>query len=80
MRALWIASDDLLASAPDRALVEKALERCELVIVNELFLTRTAARAHVVFPVAAFAEKEGSTLNSERRLQRSNRALNVHLL
>jgi predicted molibdopterin-dependent oxidoreductase YjgC len=43
--------------------------------VNELFLTRTAARAHVVFPVAAFAEKEGSTLNSERRLQRSNRAL-----
>jgi formate dehydrogenase major subunit len=75
VRALWIASDDLLASAPDRALVEQALERCELVIVNELFLTRTAARAHVVFPVAAFAEKEGSTLNSERRLQRSNRAL-----
>ena len=75
VRALWIVSDDLLASAPDRALVEQALERCELVIVSELFLTRTAARAHVVFPVAAFAEKEGSTLNSERRLQRSNRAL-----
>jgi predicted molibdopterin-dependent oxidoreductase YjgC len=75
VRALWIAADDLLASAADRALVEQALERCELVIVNELFLTRTAARAHVVFPVAAFAEKEGSTLNSELRLQRSNRAL-----
>jgi predicted molibdopterin-dependent oxidoreductase YjgC len=75
VRALWIAGDDLLASAADRALAEQALERCELVIVNELFLTRTAARAHVVFPVAAFAEKEGSTLNSEGRLQRSNRAL-----
>ncbi len=75
VRALWIASDDLLASAADRALAEKALERCELVVVNELFLTRTAARAHVVFPVAAFAEKEGATLNSERRLQKSNRAL-----
>ena len=75
VRALWIAADDLLASAADRALVEQALERCELVIVNELFLTRTAARAHVVFPVAAFAEKEGSTLDSELRLQRSNRAL-----
>jgi len=45
------------------------------VIVNELFLTRTAARAHVVFPVAAFAEKEGATIDSEGRLQRSNRAL-----
>ena len=75
VRALWIVSDDLLASAADRKLVEQALERCELVIVNEMFLTRTAARAHVVFPVAAFAEKEGATLNSERRLQRSNRAL-----
>ncbi|MFM7230854.1 MAG: NADH-quinone oxidoreductase subunit NuoG [bacterium] len=75
VRALWILADDLLVSAADRALVERALERCELVIVNELFLTRTAARAHVVFPVAAFAEKEGSVLNSERRLQRSNRAL-----
>ena len=75
VRALWIASDDLLASHPDRALAEQALERCELVIVNELFLTRTAARAHVVFPVAAFAEKEGATIDSEGRLQRSNRAL-----
>jgi len=75
VRALWIASDELLASAADRALVERALEKAELVIVNELFLTRTASRAHVVFPVAAFAEKEGSTLNSERRLQKTNRAL-----
>jgi len=75
VRALWIFSDELLSSAPDRALVERALEKCELVIINEMFLTRTAARAHVVFPVAAFAEKEGSTVNSERRLQKSNRAL-----
>jgi len=75
VRALWIFADELLSSAPDRALVEKALEKCELVIINELFLTRTASRAHVVFPVAAFAEKEGSTVNSERRLQKSNRAL-----
>lgn len=75
VKALWIASDALLSSAADRALAEKALEKCELVIVNEMFLTPTAARAHVVFPVAAFAEKEGSTLNSERRLQKTNRAL-----
>jgi formate dehydrogenase major subunit len=75
VKALWIVADDILTSHSDRALVEKALERCELVIVNEMFLTRTAARAHVVFPVAAFAEKEGAVLNSERRLQKSNRAL-----
>src|SRR5207249_10917158 len=73
IRALWIASDHWLASAPDRALAEQALSRAELVIVNELFLTDTARAAHVVFPVAAFAEKEGVTVNCERRLQRSAR-------
>lgn len=75
VKALWIASDHLLASAPDRALVEKALATAELVIVNELFLTATAQAAHVVFPVAAFAEKDGVVVNCERRLQKSVRAL-----
>ena len=79
IRALWIASDHLLRSAPDRALVELALKRCELVIVNEMFLTETAAAAHVVFPVSSFAEKEGVVVNAERRLQRSARALSPKL-
>ncbi|HTR97790.1 MAG TPA: NADH-quinone oxidoreductase subunit NuoG [Candidatus Acidoferrales bacterium] len=75
IRALWIVGDDWLASAPDRAKAQRALERAELVIVNELFLTPTAQRAHVVFPVAAFAEKEGAVTNCERRVQKANRAL-----
>jgi NADH-quinone oxidoreductase chain G len=75
IKALWIASDDWLASTPDRALAEQAISRAELVIVNELFLTATARRAHVVFPASAFAEKEGVVVNCERRLQRSVRAL-----
>ena len=75
IKALWIVADEWLASAPDRALAERALEKCECVIVNDLFLTETARRAHVVFPVAAFAEKEGVVVNCERRLQRSARAI-----
>jgi len=75
IKALWIVGDHWLRSAPDRALAEQALARAELVIVNELFLTETARRAHVVFPASAFAEKEGVVVNSERRLQKSVRAL-----
>ena len=75
VRALWIASDHWLRSAPDRALVEKALATAELVVVNELFLTETAQRAHVVFPVASFAEKDGVVTSCERRVQKSHRAL-----
>ena len=75
IKALWIAGDHWLRSAPDRALAERALERAELVIVNDLFLTETARRAHVVFAAASFAEKEGTTVNAERRIQRTARAL-----
>jgi predicted molibdopterin-dependent oxidoreductase YjgC len=75
VKALWIVGDEWLRSAPDRALAEKALAAAELVVVNELFPTQTARQAHVVFPVAAFAEKEGTVTNCERRLQRSARAL-----
>ncbi|HYM81634.1 MAG TPA: NADH-quinone oxidoreductase subunit NuoG [Candidatus Limnocylindria bacterium] len=75
IKALWIVSDHWLKSAPDRALAEQALERCELVVVNDLFLTETARKAHVVFPAASFAEKEGVIVNCERRLQKSVRAL-----
>jgi NADH-quinone oxidoreductase chain G len=76
IKAVWIASDHWLRSAPDRARVEAALSKLELVIVSDLFLTETAERAHVVFPAVSFAEKEGVVVNCERRLQRSVRALN----
>jgi NADH-quinone oxidoreductase chain G len=76
VRALWIVGDHWLRSAPDRKLAEAALSRAELVIVSDLFLTATAGRAHVVFPAASFAEKEGVAVNCERRLQRAVRALN----
>jgi predicted molibdopterin-dependent oxidoreductase YjgC len=75
IKALWIVSDNWLRSAPDRASVEQAMANAELVIVNELFLTETARRAHVVFPASAFAEKEGVVVNCERRVQKTVRAL-----
>ena len=75
IKALWIAGGDWLRDAPDRALAERALARAELVVVSELFPTATAARAHVVFAAASFAEKEGVRVNCERRLQRMARAL-----
>ncbi len=39
-------------------------------VVQELFLTETARRADVVLPAAAWAEREGTYTNGERRVQR----------
>jgi len=43
--------------------------------VQDLFLHETAEHANVFLPAAAFAEKEGTFTNSERRVQRVRRAL-----
>ena len=39
-------------------------------MVQDLFLSPTAAKAHVVLPAASFAEKDGTFTNAERRIQR----------
>lgn len=49
--------------------VREALESAEFLVVQDLFLTETAVYADVVLPAAAFAEKEGTFTNTERRVQ-----------
>jgi predicted molibdopterin-dependent oxidoreductase YjgC len=51
------------------------LSRVEFLVVQDIFLTETAQFAHVVLPAAAFAEKDGTFTNSERRVQLLRRAL-----
>lgn len=76
LKALWIACTNPAQSMPDQALVRAALERCELVILQEAFAgTATAAFADVVLPAATWAEKEGTVTNSERRISRVRAAL-----
>jgi formate dehydrogenase major subunit len=53
------------------------LEGLELLIVQDIFLTKTAEAAHVVFPASAsWCECDGTVTSSERRVQRVRKALN----
>lgn len=69
IKALYIVGEDPLASYPDKAQVESALEKSFLV-VQDLFLSASAEKADVVFPAGSFAEKDGTFTNAERRIQR----------
>jgi formate dehydrogenase alpha subunit len=75
LRALWIQGEDVAQSDPDQTHVLRALERLELLVVQELFLTETARRAHLVLPAAGFLEQDGTFTNGERRVQRVRAAL-----
>ena len=70
LRALWVQGEDLAQSDPNQTHVLAALERLELLVVQELFLTETARRAHVVLPAAGVLEQSGTFTNGERRVQR----------
>jgi formate dehydrogenase (NADP+) alpha subunit len=75
LKALYIMGDNPVVSQPDQARVREALEKTDFVVVQDAFLTETAALADVVLPACVTAEKDGTVTNTERRVQRVRRAL-----
>lgn len=76
IKALWIACTNPLQSLPAAALTRAALERAELVVVQEAYAdTATTRLADVVLPAAAWGEKEGTVTNSERCISRVRAAV-----
>jgi assimilatory nitrate reductase catalytic subunit len=76
IKAIWIACTNPAQSLPDQNLVHEALERAELVVVQDAYRnTETAAYADVFLPAAGWGEKEGTMTNSERRVSRVRAAI-----
>src|SRR5262245_61224259 len=73
--AMYVVGENPLLSEPDLHHAEKAFGQLDFLVVQDLFMHETAERAHVFLPAAAFAEKEGTFTNSERRVQRVRKAL-----
>lgn len=71
IKAIWIIHTNPVASMPEADLVAKALQACPFVVVQDITAeTDTARLAHVLLPAAAWAEKDGTVTNSERRISR----------
>jgi formate dehydrogenase major subunit len=69
VKLLYIMGENPAVSDPDTAHVEHALEKA-FVVMQDIFLNETSKFADVVFPSTAFAEKDGTFSNTERRVQR----------
>ncbi|MGC4042636.1 MAG: NADH-quinone oxidoreductase subunit NuoG [Armatimonas sp.] len=76
VKLLYVLGSDPAVRYHDPALAQKALEKAELTVVQELFLTETAKRANLVLPAASFAEKDGTFVNIEGRHQKIQAAIN----
>lgn len=69
IKALYVMGTDLLHVMPDYNRILKALQKLDLLIVQDLFLTETARLAHIVLPAATAAEKSGSFTSVDNRVQ-----------
>ncbi|WP_183101331.1 formate dehydrogenase subunit alpha, partial [Nocardioides pelophilus] len=75
VRALYVMGEDIAQTDPNSGHVRAAIDRCELVVSQEIFLSETARLADVVLPAASFLEKDGTFVNFDRRFQRVRPAL-----
>jgi len=76
LKAMYIMGENPVVSDPDVAHTVKALKALDFLVVQDIFMTETAALADVVLPAAVFAEKSGTFTNTERRVQRVRQAVN----
>lgn len=75
VRALYVMGEDIAQTDPNSSHVRAAIDACELVVSQEIFLSETARLADVVLPAASYLEKDGTFVNFDRRFQRVRPAL-----
>ncbi len=77
IKGLFIFGEDPMRTDPDTNHVIKALTSLDFLVVDELFMTETAKYADVILPGRSYAEKEGTFSNTERRVQRVRKAVEI---
>lgn len=70
VKGLYIMGENPMVTDPDLNYTEKALKKMNFVVVQDIFHTETTPYADVILPAASFAEKEGTFVNSDRRVIR----------
>ncbi len=69
IKSLFVVGENPVGSLPPQTGVKEALSKLDLLVCQELFLTETAALAHVVLPAASAMEKAGTFTNTEGHVQ-----------
>ncbi len=75
VKAAFIVGENPVDSLPPSAKAQEAMAALDLLVVQELFMTDTAAMAHVVLPACSYAEKSGSFINTEGVVQPVHQAI-----
>ncbi|MGH9606783.1 MAG: formate dehydrogenase subunit alpha [Terracidiphilus sp.] len=70
IKSLYLIGEDMITSEANKNYLAAAFEKLELLVVQEIFFTLTCQYADVILPGVPSFEKEGTFVNTERRIQR----------
>jgi formate dehydrogenase alpha subunit len=75
IKAIYLVGENPVLTEANAAHSIEAMDKLEFFVVQDIFLNETAKKAEVVLPAASFAEKNGTFVNTERRVQRVRRVI-----
>jgi formate dehydrogenase major subunit len=70
IKAMYVIGEETAFSDANTHNVHSAFENLDFMVVQDIFLSRTAEFADVVLPACPSVEKDGTFVNTERRIQR----------
>ena len=75
LKAFYIMGEDTLQTEPDLNAMKQTFKDLEFIIVQDIFMTQTAAEADVILPATSCAEHEGVYSAADRGFQRFYKAV-----
>ncbi|MDR3410331.1 MAG: formate dehydrogenase subunit alpha [Formivibrio sp.] len=75
VKAYYIFGEDPLQTEPDLGMMRKEFEKLELIIVQDIFMTKTAMVADVILPATSWGEHENVFTAADRGFQRCYKAI-----
>ena len=75
IKALYLVGEDVVTKADDPKGMAHLLSRLDFLVVQDMFMTEAAKKAHVVLPATSFAESQGTQINNGAQAQLVRRAI-----
>lgn len=75
LRGMYIMGEEMAVVDANASHVREGFEGLEFLVVQDIFFTFTARYADVVLPGCPSVEKDGTFVNTERRIQRFNKVM-----
>jgi formate dehydrogenase alpha subunit len=77
IKGMYIMGENPMITDPNLNHTEEAIRKLDFLVVQDIFPTETTKMAHVILPASSFAEKNGTFVNSDRRVLRVRKAVEM---